>query len=320
MSPRSQSRLALFALLGGATGIGFAPVLVRLTDTGPSATAFYRVLGALPLLWFWVAVDRRMNPSTPQPHTRRHFALLALAGVCFAADLSIWHWSLRFTTVADSTLLTNVAPIFVTLGAWIFFQERVTRRFVAGMALAIAGGAMLVGVSRQGGSHPILGDVLAVLAAVFYGAYLLAVKHLRRTFATPTIMAYSSMVSCPSFALIALALGDAMVPSTTQGWLAIVGLALVCHVGGQTLITYGFGHLPASFSSVSLLWQPVVAAGAAWLFLGESLRWTQGVGGSIVLAGIALASSVVGSQSNPAAVRSGGSGDSGCNRPSGNRS
>lgn len=311
MSPRAQSRLAFFALIGGATGIGFAPILVRLTDTGPSATAFYRVLGALPLLWIWMVIDRRARPDTPLPRSRRDFSLMALAGLCFAADLSIWHWSLRFTTVANSTLLTNVAPLFVTLGAWVVLGERVTVRFILGMALAIAGGSLLVRDSTQAGSNPLLGDVLSVVAAVFYGAYLLTVKYLRRRFATPTIMACSSMVSCPAFAVIALLSGDSMAASTAQGWLAIVGLALICHIGGQTLITYGFGHLPASFSSVSLLWQPVVAAGVAWLLLGESLRWTQGVGGTIVLAGIALASSMVGPSSSSRNARDQRDGTSG---------
>lgn len=289
MSTRAQSRLAFLALLGGATGIGFAPILVRLTDTGPSATAFHRVLMALPLLWLWATIDRRRNPDARRPANGRDFAGLAVSGLLFAADLSIWHWSLRFTTVANSTLLANLAPLFVTFGGWLIFREGVTRQFLSGMAMAIAGGALLAGTSaRLTGGH-LWGDLLALLAAVFYGGYLLSVKHLRTRFTTPTIMAWSGLVSGPAFGLIGWASGDAFWPSQTQGWIALVSLALICHVGGQTLIAYGFGHLPAGFSSVSLLWQPVVAAGMAWILLHEPLTWNQGVGGVVVLAGIALA-------------------------------
>ncbi len=56
------------------------------------------------------------------------------------------------------------------------------------------------------------------------------------------------------------------------------------------MIAYALGHLPASFSSVSLLWQPVVAAWLAWLLLQEPLTWLQGMGGLVTLTGIGVAS------------------------------
>lgn len=297
------SRLAFLALIGGATGIGFAPVLVRLSETGPTATAFYRLLFALPFLWLWAAWDRRQNPTSRQPASRRDFVLLASGGLLFTADLSIWHWSLQYTTVTNSTLLTNVAPIFVTIGARILFGDRIRLSFVVGMLLAITGATLLVRHSVASGpetsagglfqSQHLLGDVLSIVAAVFYAGYLLAVKHLRKTFSTPTIMAWSGLASCAGFGTVALVSGDTMIAASAKGWWVLLALALVSHVGGQTLIAYGFGHLPASFSAVSLLWQPVVAAAVAWMVLGEKLTWLQGAGALIVLAGIAVSSGTI---------------------------
>ena len=212
--------------------------------------------------------------------------MLALAGLLFTGDLSIWHWSLQFTTVANSTLLANITPIFVTIGAWFLFGDRITPGFVAGMALAIGGAAMLVKSSVSLSPQHLLGDALALVAAVFYAGYLLALKHLRESFSTVTIMAWSGVASCTGFGLVAWFSGDKMTATTAGGWLVLLALALISHVGGQALITYGFGHLPASFSSVSLLWQPVVAAAVAWVVLGEHLRWLQGFGAVVVLAGI----------------------------------
>src|ERR1043165_6291474 len=130
MPVNRHTRLAFLALIGGATGIGFAPVLVRLSETGPTATAFFRLLFALPLLWLWAGIDRRQVTSFRQPASRRDFLLLALGGLFFTADLSIWHWSLQFTTVTNSTLITNIASVFVTLGAWMLLGEKITKRFV----------------------------------------------------------------------------------------------------------------------------------------------------------------------------------------------
>jgi drug/metabolite transporter (DMT)-like permease len=69
----------------------------------------------------------------------------------------------------------------------------------------------------------------------------------------------------------------------------LLALALLSHVGGQSLIAYALAHLPAAFSSVSLLLQPVAAALLAWLILSEALGLLQGLGGAVVLAGIAIA-------------------------------
>ena len=287
---RAALRLAFLALIGGATGIGFAPIFVRLSETGPTATAFYRLLFALPLLWVWMWSERRRRPGTPQPRRRGDFALLGLAGLFFTADLSIWHWSLQFTSVTNSTLITNVAPLFVTIAARVFLGERITRRFLAGMFLALAGVGILTGASYSLSSRHVLGDVLSAVAAAFYAGYLVTLKQLRRSFATPVIMAWAGLASCLGFGLVAWVSGDVMWAATPRGWGVLLALALVAHVGGQTLITFGFGYLPASFSSVSLLWQPVVAAIAAWVVLGEPIGVMQGLGALVVLAGIALAS------------------------------
>src|SRR5206468_12521311 len=63
----APARLAFLALLGGATGIGFAPVLVRLSEVGPGATAFFRLLFALPWLWLWMRLEARKVDAPRQP-------------------------------------------------------------------------------------------------------------------------------------------------------------------------------------------------------------------------------------------------------------
>jgi drug/metabolite transporter (DMT)-like permease len=285
----AQQRWAFAALLTGATGIGFAPVLVRLSETGPTATAFYRLLFALPIIWLWMALAHQ-QPGEIQPRTARAFGGLALSGLLFAADLSIWHWALQFTTVTNSTLITNLAPLLVAAVAWLFLGEKATRTFILGLLIATAGAAVLVGNSYVLSARHLLGDLLSLVAAVFYAGYLVTLRHLRATFSTPVIMAWAGLSSCVGFAVVAWASGDVMWPATHRGWMVLVALALGSHLGGQTFIAYGFGHLPAALSSVTLLWQPVVAAAAAWMVLGEPLSWAQGAGALIVLAGIATSS------------------------------
>jgi len=276
--------------MGGATGIGFAPILVRLSQIGPSATAAFRILLALPLLWGLVKLEQGKNPRAVQPCSRRDFGMLAVAGLFFTADLSIWHWSLQFTSVANSTLLPNFAPIFVTLGARVLLGEKISALFVAGLVLAIGGAIMLVWESFSLSSRNLFGDVLALLGAVFYGGYLLSVKFLRRSFSTVTIMAWSGLVSCPALFMVAILSDEKLMALDAHGWEVLLALALLSHFGGQTLIAYALGHLPASFSALSLLWQPVMAALLAWPVLKEPISPLQAIGGVVVLIGIGLAS------------------------------
>lgn len=296
-----QVRLGAGALLLGATGIGFAPILVRLSECGPVATAFYRILFALPVLWIWMRVERAAGalPNTSSISLKRLAWLLLLSGLAFAGDLGFWHWSIRLTTIANSTLLTNLAPVFVLIGARIWFQEPMTKPLLLGMALAIAGGTLLVGASVELSSDYVLGDMLALVAAAFYAAYLLTVKQLRRSIPTGTLLFWSGLVSCPAFGLAAFLSGEIFLPQTGRGWMYLVALALVSHVCGQGLITYALAHLPAGFSAVSLLMQPVVAACLAWLILAERLSPLQMAGGVTVLCGIGLAARLRVSGSSP---------------------
>jgi len=286
----SVKSLAFAAAFGGATGIGFAPILVRLSEVGPSATASFRILLALPVLWALVLWERSKNPSAVQPSSPRDFLMLVIAGLFFSADLSIWHWSLQFTSVANSTLLTNFAPIFVTLGARVLLGERISGLFIIGMVLALGGAVMLVAESFSLNWKNLLGDVLALVGAIFYGGYLLSVKFLRRSLSTMAIMAWSGLVSCPTLYLVGMLSSERLRVADLRGWAVLLALALLSHVGGQTLIAYALGHLPASFSALTLLWQPVMAALLAWGLLHEPLSVLQGIGGSIVLVGIAIAS------------------------------
>ena len=304
-SPESRRRAAVIALFAGAIGIGFAPILVRLSQVGPSATAAFRILLALPILWLLVLVERRKGRGARQPETFADFKFLAIAGLFFTGDLSLWHWSLQITTVANSTLLTNFAPIFVTIGACLFLGEKVSTRFVIALLVAIGGAALLALQSVSLSTRQMWGDLLAIFTASVYAGYLLSVKGLRRKFSTITIMAWSGIVSCASLFVVALCSGEKMVPRDATGWKVLLALALVSHVGGQSLIAFGLGHLPASFSSVSLLLQPVLAAILAAAMLKEPLTVVQMLGGVITLAGVVLASRATSSTvTHPDQVRS----------------
>jgi len=277
---------ALFALFAGATCIALSPIWVRVSEVGPTASAFWRVALAVPLLWTAIALAPRGGGAPLRPQ----WPLLAAAGLAFAGDLAFWHWSIQFTSVANSTLLANLASIFVTLAAWLLWRQRPSGLFLVGLALALAGVGLLVRTSLDFAPSALLGDGLGVVTAMFYAWYLLSVKGLRdRGAATLQLMAVTSTLTAVILLPVAIASGEDMLPGSAIGWLILFGLAWISHAAGQGLIAYALAHLPAAFSSVGLLFQPVMAAAFAWVLLGEPLVALQIAGGAVVLVAIYLA-------------------------------
>jgi drug/metabolite transporter (DMT)-like permease len=278
--------IAFGALMLGATCIALSPIFVRLSEAGPTPTAFWRVALAVPVLWLALLLGRR---DAGDASVAKLWPLLLAAGFAFAGDLAFWHTSIKLTSVANSTLLANLASIFVTLAAWLLWKQRPRGLFLAGLATALAGVGMLVETSASVSPTALGGDALGVVTAMFYAWYLLTVKQLRdRGAATLQLMAVTTTITAVLLLPVALASGEQMLPLTALGWLTLVGLALVSHAAGQGLITYALAHLPAAFSSVSLLFQPVMAAVFAWALLGEALAPAQIAGGVVVLIGIYL--------------------------------
>lgn len=281
----SKTTLAVGALILGSAALAFAPIFVRLADTSPAASAFWRMALAAPVLWLWVALSpQRTTDDAPTP-----WSLLILAGAFFAADVAALHEAIRLTSVANASLELNLAPLFVTLGAWLLFRQRVSRLFLAALIITLAGAAMTIGPNIHASSAALTGDALGVLAGLFYACYMLTMKPLTTSVSTARIMAVNTTAAAILLAPYALMSGGAWLPQGGAGWMVLAGLAVGVHVVGQSLVAYGFAQLPAQLSSVNLLLQPVFAALYAWTLLGEAMMPLQMTGGLVVLLGIYLA-------------------------------
>jgi drug/metabolite transporter (DMT)-like permease len=278
--------LALVALFGGAAAIATSALFVKVSEAGPTPSAFWRVFLALPVLWLWAHFERR---TERRPDPRGTMPLVMLAGFFFAGDLAFWHWSIVLTSVANATLLANFAPIVVTLVAWLFLRRSPKARFVVGLATALAGMTLLLRGDFEHADKALLGDAFGLVTAMFYAAYQLTVTRARQHISTARMMAISVTVTALILLPLAVFSGERFFPVSVYGWLTLLGLALIAQAAGQSLIAYAMAHLPATFSSVGLLLQPVIAAVLAWLLLGEALTLSAVAGAALVLVGIGLA-------------------------------
>lgn len=276
---------AIIALLLGGLLISCSPIFVKFSETGPIVTAFWRLaLAIIPM----VILNKSVSHSADQirPSSLRDMAILAIPGILIGLELVTWHISLTMTSVANSTLIVNLSPIFVAIGGWLFLKQKISKIFISGLALAILGVIILKGGPDTSGHSNIEGDAVALFAAVLYAAYILMLGFTRRRFATSTIMLYTTITATLTILPLALLFETQYYPTTLFGWMIVFGLAWITQAAGQSLITFAIAWLPVAFSSLTLLIQPIVAAILAWVLLAEPLSIWQICGGLIVIAGI----------------------------------
>jgi drug/metabolite transporter (DMT)-like permease len=293
--PDRAEFLALIALFAGALATGSSGIFVRLSETGPTATGFWRGLLSLPLLAVWALVERRGGDESSHAFGPRELLstfrnpLFFWGGVCFAGDLALWHWALFLTSVAVSTLEANLAPLVVTAIAWLAWRERPHPRFLFAIMLALTGMLLIVSPKLGHGGSAFFGDVLGFGTACFYAGYILIVARLRRHYGTGIVMFNTTLIF--TLLLLPIALTQKLMPDTAYGWTVLVGCALSAQIVGQGLIAYALKKLPATFGSIGLYLQSIGAAAYAWVLLGEHLAAVQIAGGGVVLSAIALARS-----------------------------
>ena len=281
---RDDTRWAIAALVFGALVIGATPILVRLAACGPAAAGSWRLTFATPLLTLMAAGRGAAGIGRPSP-------AMALAGIAFALDLGCWHYGIRYTSVANATVLPNLTPVLVTLVSWAFLKERPRPIFLVGLVAAVGGAVLMAEASPPSanqGPLPHIGDLLSASTAVWYGLYFLAVRAARQSSSTLSVMLWSCLVGAPPLLATALLMHEALLPATALGWAAVVGLGLA-HVFGQGSIAWALGRLPASTASVTVLVQPVMAGFLAYLIFNEALTPLQVVGGTLALSGVVVA-------------------------------
>jgi drug/metabolite transporter (DMT)-like permease len=274
----------LAALMAGAVAMGASPVFVRLADVGPFTSAFWRVALALPLLYAWV----RLADGRDAPGGRFSKGAI-LAGLAFAAMLLFWHLSILHTSVANATFFATTAPIWVVLFGWLLLGQTVTGGVGAGLALCLIGGAALLAQSFEMRPGDALGDASGIATGAFFGFYILAAQAARKTASAARLTFEAALITAAILFVVAFIAERSMLPHTFRGVAALIAMAWITHTGGQGLMSFALGRLPAAFSSLVVFMEAIAAACFGYLILGEPVSLVQAVGGLAILMGIFVA-------------------------------
>jgi drug/metabolite transporter (DMT)-like permease len=274
---------AYLALAGGILCIGCGPIFVKLAGTPGDVTAFYRLLIASLALIVPAALNwRRGKARLP----RAAVGIGVLGGLAFAVNLTMWATALTLTTAANATLLDNTAPLWVGIGAWLLFREKLQTLFWLGLAVAMVGATIIVGLDAFRGFVINAGDLIALVAGVIYAVYLLITQRARERIDNLTYLWLFTTSGLIIVTVYTTLLGNLFVGLPLKSYLALLGLGLISQMGGWLLINHAMGQLRASLIAVTLLGQPITATLLAVLILGEIPNAWIVVGGLITLAGI----------------------------------
>ena len=277
------SALPLAAVVVANVALAFGPWFVRVADTGPVAAAFWRMALAVPLIVALAAMTGTRARTLRLPG--RLWWLLAFAGIAFALDLGSWHVGILQTTLANATLFGNSATFIFPIYGFLVARAWPSRTQGSALLLAALGAGLLMGRSYQLDPRHLVGDLLCVLAGVLYAVYFILMSGIRRTMAPWPALALSSIAALIPLLVIALAMGERVMPGD---WWPLIGLALVSQVVGQGCMIYALGKVSPLVIGLALLLQPVVAATIGWVVYGEALGAPDLFGAAMVAVALVL--------------------------------
>ncbi len=287
---RSPAAVLAFSLLG----ISFAGPLVRMSSADPLAIAAWRLVFSLVIVGIALVITREWRDW--KKLDARDFALAGISGICLAFHFWAWNASIHLTTIAASVTLVNLQPAFIVAISAVFLREAPNRRQLAGIGIAIVGACIIALPAwsehdSSGSSGALLGNLLALSAAVTAAVYYCIGRHLR---ARLGLWAY---VSLAYFACAVTLVAAAMIshlslyPQPPREMAIFAALAIGPMLLGHTGMNWALKYLPAYVVNLTTLGEPVGATllGALIPGIHQIPSLMTMIGGAVALFGVIIA-------------------------------
>jgi len=270
------------SLIIGILCISFSPIFVKLAGAEPLASGFYRIFIAWLCLLPYCIIKGYLKIG------RKELIIALIGGVVFGADIAVWNLSLVKISATVSTLIANLAPVWVGLISYLIFKKKSGKLFWIGTWVAIFGMVILVGYQNILSLQFNIGIPLALLASFFYAIYIVITRGILQKISTITFMFYNMLAGSVFLFVINLFQRNELVGFSSSTWLCFLGMGLLCQLAGWLTINHTLRFLESTKVSIALLSQTVIAGFLAILLLNESLELKEIIGSVIVLGGIAI--------------------------------
>lgn len=269
----------------GVISVAMSAIFVKLATAEAGVIAFYRMLFSVLIMFplFYTKYRHEVKDLT-----KRDWTYSTIAGVFLALHFIFWFESLNYTSVASSTVLVTLQPIFAFIGTYLFFREKISWQALLSATVAISGSIIISwGDFRMGGTA-FYGDMLALLGCAFITTYLLFGQDVRQRLSLITYTFIVYAISTIALFFYVLIKGESFGPHPAMDWIWFLLLAIIPNLFGHTLFNWSLRWVSTNVISIAILFEPVGAAIMAYYIFNETLSSAQIVGGTVVIIGIAL--------------------------------
>ena len=277
---RIPSKNFVFA---GVFFTSLSSIFIKLSDSPSIIISAYRMLFA-SLLWFFPVLFKDLEEL--KKINLEDLGWCTLSGVFLALHFATWIASLKITTVASSTVLVSLSPVFVAVFSYFVFKERIKALSVVGIGVSIAGSILIALGDAQVGGHALRGDFLALAGAVFVGGYLLIGGKLRAWMGVRVYVFIVYTIAAVVLFLIAIATGVPIYPYPFEEILIFFLLAFFCSILGHSVYNWMLEYVSSTFVSVSTLGEPIFATFLAFIIFKEIPNILAIAEGAAVIAGL----------------------------------
>lgn len=274
-----------FAVILGVITVSTSAIFVKLSSANAEVIAFYRLFFSV-LIMIPLFFPKYMK--TLKQFNLKVWIYTILAGVFLAFHFILWFESLNYTSVASSTVLVTLQPLFAFVATYFWFKEKYSFKAILCGLIAILGSFVISWGDFQISGTALFGDMLALIACALITAYLLLGQVVRNQISLIPYTFIVYLISTIVLFIYVLISKSAFYPYPVEDWGYFILLAIFPTLLGHSLFNWAVKWVSTSIISMAILFEPVGAALLAYFILKEDLIWTQWLGGITIIASVLI--------------------------------
>ncbi len=278
VSPKLAAIFAVFCF-------SMTSIIIKVLNASAITIIFYRELFSVMIAFVLYLVSYSSDNSSV---SLRAYMYSALAGVVFAVYIVSWVFSVRNTTIACATVISDIHPVFVVAIMYLIFKEKLKRTSLIGIAMAIMGCAIIFASDLFGFGNGLTGNLFALLTALSTGIFLIIGSVVRKEMSAIQYLLHYNVSCFITVGIVAILTETPLTGYPLSEYFFIFLLAFVVTIMGHGVMGWSLKFLKPSFVSLAFLLEPVFAGVIAFLLFSELPTILQTIGCIVIMSGIYL--------------------------------